>query len=89
MENLTELREKLDIIDREMANLFEQRMEIIENVRVYKEQNNLPILDKSRENSMLEKNSKYIQNPELLDYYAEFLQAVTGVSKKYMQDKKK
>lgn len=88
MEDLTELREKLDIIDREMANLFEQRMEVIENVRIYKKQNNLPILDSNRENSMLEKNSKYIRDPELIPYYEEFLKAVTGVSKEYMKTKK-
>lgn len=87
MEDLTQLREKLDIIDEAMANLFEQRMEVIENVRIYKKQNNLPILDSNRENNMLEKNSKYIRDPELIPYYEEFLKAVTSVSKQYMRDK--
>ena len=87
MENLLELREKLDKIDKKMANLFEKRMEIIEKVRIFKKQNNLPILDSNRENTMLEKNSKYLNNQNYVPYYADFLKAVTGVSKQYMKDK--
>ena len=87
MENLDSLRQKLDIIDKQMAELFEKRMEIIENVRVYKKQNNFPIYDAKRESSMLDKNSKYIQNGEILPYYEIFLNGVTGASKQYMKDK--
>ena len=87
MEELNKLREKLDKIDEKMAKLFEQRMEIIELVRVWKKENKYPIYDKKRENNMLEKNSKYIENKELLSCYEIFLKGVTGASKEYMRDK--
>lgn len=84
---LTECREHLDKIDKELASLFEKRMEIIEEVRKYKLANNLPILDAKRENSMQEKNRSYIKNEELFSYYSQFLTACTTISKQYMMDK--
>ena len=87
MQNLNNLRQKLDKIDKKMAKMFEKRMEIIENVRVYKKQNNIPVYDAKRENSMIEKNSKLINNAEYLKYYELFLNGVTSASKQYMNDK--
>ena len=87
MKDLKDLREKLDKIDKDMAKLFEKRMGIIEDVRVWKKENNYPIYDKTRETSMLEKNAEYIENKEILPYYEIFLDGVTGASKEYMRDK--
>ena len=87
MENLDNLRQKLDLLDKQMAELFEKRMEIIEDVRICKKQNNFPIYDAKRESSMLDKNGKYISNKEILPYYEIFLNGVTSASKTYMKDK--
>lgn len=86
---LDELRKQLDQIDEQLAHLYEQRMEIIENVRICKLKNNLPIYAPSRENSMIEKNSKYIKNKSLLPYYQEFLNCCTKTSKEYMTNTNK
>lgn len=84
---LQNLRMELDKIDKELAELFEKRMEVIENVRIVKLQNNLPILDSNREKSMKTKNEEYIKNKEFLNYYNDFLTACTTISKQYMKDK--
>lgn len=84
---LSELRKQLDEIDKNLAELFEKRMEVIENVRVVKLQNNLPILDANREKSMKESNDKFIKNKEFVPYYTEFLTSCTTISKQYMKDK--
>lgn len=86
MEELIELRKKLDIIDKELAGLFEKRMEIIEKVRICKLKNNLPILDSNREKSMKENNNLYIKDKKFVPYYEEYLKTITTLSKKYMQD---
>ena len=85
--DLQNLRLELDKIDKELAALFEKRMEVIEKVRVFKIQNNLPFLDSNREKSMKTKNDDYIKNKEFLNYYNEFLTACTTISKQYMKDK--
>ena len=87
MKELKDLRKELDKIDKDMAKLFEKRMKVIELVRVWKKENNYPIYDKTREDNMLEKNSAYIANKELLPCYDIFLKGVTGASKEYMRDK--
>ena len=46
---LNELRNQIDQIDKEMAVLFEKRMKIVKQIGEYKKENNLPILDKKRE----------------------------------------
>lgn len=84
---LLELRKQLDEIDKNLAEFFEKRMEVIEKVRVVKLQNNLPILDANREKSMKVNNDNLIKNKELIPYYNEFLTACTTISKQYMKDK--
>ena len=58
MKDLKQCREQLDSIDLEIIKLFEKRMSIIKDVAIYKKENNLPILDETREEMMLQKNLK-------------------------------
>ena len=55
MKDLNELRNEIDLIDEEIIKLFEKRLDIVQGVINYKIENNIPILDSSRENLMLEK----------------------------------
>ena len=64
MRNLSKARDEIDNIDTQIIKLFEQRMDIVKDVANYKIENNLPVLDSSRENIMLEKNLKKITNEE-------------------------
>ena len=72
MKNIEELRKEINKIDEEMAKLFEERMECVKEIAKYKKKNNLPILDKNRENSLIEKNLSYVKD-ELKPYYEEYL----------------
>ena len=47
--DLKEIRTQIDAIDKQMASLFQKRMELVKEVATYKAQNNLPIEDKNRE----------------------------------------
>ena len=42
MEELKDLREKIDAIDQQMVDLFKQRMEVSKEVAAYKRANGLP-----------------------------------------------
>lgn len=54
MKTLEELRERLDKIDNQIVNLYEQRMEVCADVGEYKIQNGKKVLDRQREREKLE-----------------------------------
>lgn len=78
---LDEYRASLDEIDAQMAQLFEKRMKTVAGIAAYKKENGLPVADSKREAEMLRKNS-HLVDLSYRDYYAGFLNAVTGISKK-------
>jgi monofunctional chorismate mutase len=83
MEYLKELRNQIDSIDKEIVQLFETRMEVVLNVAMYKMENNLPILDISREDEVINKNTIHLKNRELEDYLKEFYINLMNLSKNY------
>ncbi|GAB6168056.1 prephenate dehydratase [Clostridium carnis] len=56
MNELESYRKEIDEIDRELIKLFEKRMNVAIKVGEYKKKNNLPILNKGREEEVIEKN---------------------------------
>jgi len=81
--DMEQARLKIEEIDKQMAALFEQRMECSKAVAEYKKENGLPVLDKNREKVLIEKNSGYIENGDVEAYYREFFNGLLNVSKKY------
>ena len=60
MDKLMLSREKINKIDEQMARLFAERMEAVSEIADFKAENNLPILDASREEQIIDKNSAFI-----------------------------
>ena len=83
MTKLEQARKKINEIDEKMAKLFEERMEASKEVALYKKENALPIVDKMREKELILKNSKYVEDVVIGEYYVNFLQSVMDLSKKY------
>ncbi len=54
MKNLLELRDEIDVIDRQIVDLYERRMHVAEQVAEYKIANDKPVFDKEREVSKLD-----------------------------------
>lgn len=55
MDQLRELRDQIDQIDRQMVALFEQRMSVVCRVAEFKREQGMPILQSDREKIVLEK----------------------------------
>ena len=53
--DLTEIRQDIDNIDRQLVNLFCQRMALAAQVADYKKANNLPIFVPGRERDILQR----------------------------------
>ena len=86
MNKLEEARIKIDEIDSKIIELYEQRMNMVKDVIEYKIQNNIPILDSSREESMLEKNLKKINQEQFKKYYKTVLEGFFKASKDMQKD---
>ena len=83
---LENARKEIDTIDYELACLFEKRLEVVQKIIEYKIEHQLPILDSSREKSLLQKNSAYLQDSTILPYYQQWLQETMRISKQFQQD---
>ncbi|MBR5322798.1 MAG: chorismate mutase [Clostridia bacterium] len=81
MSNLQKAREIINEADREMARLFEKRMDAVKIVSEYKKENGIPIDDFGREEEMIKRNSEYIENEEYRSYYVNFLKNNIKLSK--------
>ena len=53
MEDLQSLRGQIDEIDRQLVELFRQRMDVTRRVGLYKQAHHLPVLDQERERQVL------------------------------------
>lgn len=83
MDKLENARIKINEIDKQMAELFEKRMNAVNDVANYKLEHGLPIFDSSREKEVILKNSKYIEDDIIREHYVNFLQNTMDVSKRY------
>lgn len=83
MNELERAREIINEVDKEMALLFEKRMLASELVAKYKKERGLSILDKTRENEVIRKNSEMIKNSVYQEYYAEFIKETMRISRAY------
>ena len=83
MDELKNARESINKIDKEMAELFCQRMNAVEKIAQYKKERGLPILDSAREEEVIIKNSAYVEDEKLRSYYVNFLRNNMEISRNY------
>lgn len=85
MNHLKELRDKIDITDKKIVELFEKRMEIVSDVIKYKIEKDLPVLNSLREAEVIEKNINYLRNKDLSPYLKDFYNHLMKLSKDYQK----
>ncbi len=70
MKDLTEIRAEIDKIDNELIELFKRRMDCSKAVGLYKKENNIAVLNQTRENEILDvvekKGGEYGSHARLL-----------------------
>lgn len=82
METLEELRVKLDEIDDQIVNLYEQRMDICAHVGEYKIQTGKKVLDRQREKEKLESVAGKASNPFNKKGVTELYEQLMSMSRK-------
>lgn len=77
---LETLRQEIDSIDVQIFDLFEQRIAVAKKIGAYKKENELAVLDFSRENAKREQVKATVSN-ELEPYALELLEVLMNAAK--------
>ena len=85
MKSLDEARKNIDVIDAQIAALFEARMHEVEDVAAYKRTNGLPIVDAVREASASAAHAKDVEDPIIRGYYVDMQRSMVEISKQYQR----
>ncbi|MBP3599554.1 MAG: chorismate mutase [Clostridia bacterium] len=83
MTELETARQIINSVDKQMAELFEQRMDAAKKVAEYKRLHGIQVTDTAREAEVIKRNSEFIKNEDYKSYYINFLQHNMDVSKNY------
>ena len=82
---LQELRDQIDTIDRQIVELFRQRMDATRQVGEYKAARHMPVLDQERERQVL-KNKGDLAGEELRPAVITLFQTVMSLSRRQQRD---
>ena len=82
--DLNEIRTRIDEVDDSLINLFRERMELSREVALYKEQHDLPILNKAREREVMLRVSR-LAGDEMGAYARLLFSSLFEMSRSYQQ----
>ncbi len=80
---MEEARKTINELDEKMAELFVKRMRAVETVCEHKMKFGLPVLDKKREDTVVERNAAFIDDEVIKGYYIDYLKHLMSVSRAY------
>lgn len=83
MDKLNKAREIINETDKEIAALFEKRMEAVKMVAEYKKERGLPIFDSSREEEVIRNSLNNIEDEEIKEFYVPFMRSTMNISKRF------
>lgn len=85
MDELQTLRRDIDAIDRQLVELFRQRMDVTRRVGEYKKANGIPVLDQERERQVLQ-NKGELAGEALRPAVITLFQTVMALSRRQQRD---
>ena len=85
MDDLQSLRRDIDAIDRQLVELFRQRMDVTRRVGEYKRAQGIPVLDQERERQVLQ-NKGELAGEELRPAVITLFQTVMALSRRQQRD---
>lgn len=76
-------RTEIDAIDKELVRLFERRMDAVTEIARIKKEHQLPILDQSREDRVLDKVRGLTENKAYEDSMEELFRSLMTITKAF------
>lgn len=83
---LEEARREIDEIDVQMAELFEKRFHVVEDVIAWKMTHGKTIFDGSREEAIKKKNAAYIKDDAIRPYFEKLFDTELSLSRAYQKE---
>lgn len=83
MKDLSEIRVRIDEIDRQLVKLFQERMECASEVAEYKREKKMAVYDKVREDQKLETLSAMAEDSFMRRSLKEIFRQIMSISRKY------
>lgn len=83
MTELDKARQIINDVDKELGRLFEKRMDAVRIVADYKKKHGLPVENSSREEEVIERNVKNINDDDYKPYYTSFLRNNMELAKSF------
>ncbi|MHC5228887.1 chorismate mutase [Enterococcus sp. LJL99] len=78
-------REKINVLDKKIVALLEERMDVVEEIASVKKATGKNVLDTSREQEVLEKVGHYVENEKYKTTIQETYRGIMDASKKFQQ----
>lgn len=85
LKDLNSLRGQINEIDEELVELFKRRMEVVYKVANFKIENSMEVLDRSREEQIINKHLNSVVDENLKGELHEFLEDILLISRKAQQ----
>ena len=85
MDELQQYREEIDRIDRQMVELFRQRMAVTGQVGQYKLERGIPVLDAQRERQVLQDKARLVEG-DLRPGVTTLFQTMMSISRRQQRD---
>lgn len=85
MKDLKQLRVEIDRIDRQLVDLFKERMEVARGVAEYKIANGMPVLDPERERQVLEAKANMVDEPEMKADVNKLFETIMSMSRAHQR----
>lgn len=86
LEGLEEKRKKIDELDQELVRLITKRLEVATEIGFYKKEKGMKILDRSREEEVIQKNLGRVTNETFAPYVESLLEKLMSVSRDAQSD---
>lgn len=84
-DKLEKAREAINEIDGKMAKLFQERMQAVKVVAEVKRAEGLPVLNAAREQEVINRNLELVEEPDIKDYYVNFIKETMNLSRDYQR----
>lgn len=82
MDELKQYRDQIDVIDHQLADLFQQRMDVVDRVGQYKLARNMPVLDARREQQVLAAKAQLARDESMSTDLVALFENVMAISRR-------
>ncbi len=84
--DMKDYRAMIDEIDAKMLKLYEERMDVVRNIAMYKKENNLPVYDAAREDAKIDEVFASVKNKQYADGAAQLFITLMQASKEFQEE---